>query len=75
LTGASSADRYAVMTKEQMISIYCPEAPGVMLRNMDIEIKPTERFANLEFLEIEDRRGFFDRRQEQGIYYASPIQT
>jgi hypothetical protein len=35
----------------------------------------TDRFPNLELLEIEDEMVYFDARQEDGFWWASPLQV
>ncbi|MCK4601324.1 MAG: hypothetical protein KAU28_02585, partial [Phycisphaerae bacterium] len=49
--------------------------PSRLLSAADLDVKETDRFANIEILRTDDARAFFDPRVKDGIPYASPIQT
>jgi hypothetical protein len=71
-SGSSSVTRYTVMQRGDLFSIYCPKV------DMLIEQLPgsqSDRFPNLELLEIEDEMVYFDARQEEGFWWASPLQV
>ena len=71
-TGISSVSRYAVMQREDILSVYCPRATELLER-----LAPTtaSRFPNLEIIDTQDATVFFDARQDEGFYWASPVQT
>lgn len=71
-TGVSSVGRYAVMQRGDMVSAYCPRLER-LLENLSGNL--SDRFPNLELLETEDETVFFDSRQEEGFWWASPIQV
>jgi hypothetical protein len=71
LTGASSTEAYAVMAREPVQSFYCSDIEGV-IRSLGDDLRETDRFANVSFLETRDDFVYFDRRQ--GLW-ASPIQS
>ncbi|HUU22653.1 MAG TPA: hypothetical protein VM389_08975 [Phycisphaerae bacterium] len=75
MTGAASGERYATMAREPMVSLYVSVPPGHLLAASGIDVKETERFANLEILWTADARVFFDPRVEDGLPFASPIQA
>jgi len=71
LTGASSVDAYAVMAREPVQSFYCTDLDKA-LAILGSDVRETDRFANVVFLETRDDFVFFDRRPS---LVASPIQT
>ena len=71
LTGSSSVEHYAVMTREPVQSFYCSDLDGVV-KNLGDDIRETDLFANVRFLETQDDFVYFDRRP--GLW-ASPIQS
>jgi hypothetical protein len=75
LTGASSAERYAAMAGEPVVSFYCTNMLAILLSGANIDVEETDRFANLELFRTNDERVFFDTRVEGGAPYASPVQT
>jgi len=75
MTGAASGDRYATMASEPMMSLYSSVSASELLAGIDIDVKETGRFADLEILRTSDARVFFDPRVEKGMPFASPIQT
>ena len=75
MTGATSGDQYAVMAREPMVSLYSSVSPRELLAAIDIDVKETRRFANLEIIQTTDARVFFDPRVEDGRPFASPIQA
>ena len=76
LTGSSSVSHYAVMAREEMVSIYCTDIASLMNSPQDKGfLQETDRFANVELLETTDDLLYFDTREDRGIPWASPIQT
>ena len=71
-TGTSSVGRYAVMQRGDLLSIYCSRLEPLVSR---MPGHPSERFPNLEVLETEEETVFFDRREEGGFWWASPVQV
>ena len=71
-TGISSVMRYAVMQQGDMISIYCPRLETLLERMPGSQ---TDRFPNLELIETEDATVYFDARQNEGFWWASPVQV
>lgn len=71
-TGTSSVGQYAVMQHGEMLSVYCPRW-GAFVQQLPAH--PDDRFPNLELIETEDDRVYFDTRQEQGFRWASPVQV
>ncbi len=71
-TGSSSVTQYAVMQRGGMLSVYCPRIEEVA------EVMPgsqSDRFPNLELIETEDETVFFDAREQQNFWWASPVQV
>jgi len=71
-TGKSSVERYAVMQRGGLLSVYCPRLDGLLEK---VEGSSTDRFPNLELLETEDETVFFDRRGEGDFWWTSPVQV
>jgi len=71
-TGITSAGRYTVMQRGEMISIYCPRAKTLLER---LPGSQTDRFPDLEILETADETAYFDARQEDSFIWASPVQV
>lgn len=71
-TGTSSTSQYAVMQREDLLSVYCTDV-NTLLKS--ISGSRTDRFPNLELFETKDERVFFDARDDQGFQWASPIQV
>lgn len=73
LTGRSSTSQYAVMGREQRLSLYS-ESNATLLHALGGDVREGERFANLELLETDDPTVYFDARRSK-LPLASPIQT
>ena len=71
-TGMSSVNQYAVMQREDILSIYCPRLEMLLKQLPGNE---TDRFPNLELLETEDEVLYFDARQKGDFCWASPVQV
>jgi hypothetical protein len=70
--GMSSVGRYAVMQRGNLLSVYCPRLDILMER---LSGSQSDRFPNLELIETEDETVFFDGRQEENFWWASPVQA
>lgn len=75
MTGAASAEKYAVTAREPVASVYSPIPPGELLEASGIVARESRRFVNIEIMQTTDTRAFFDPRYEDGLPLASPIQT
>jgi len=76
LTGASSVGRYAVIGRESMFSFYCESDPAALLKDLNASIEVDSPFPNLELLQTEDERVYFDCQDTRdNRVFASRIQT
>ena len=71
-TGMSSIGRYAVMQRGDLLSVYCPRLDILLER---LSGSQSDRFPNLELIETEDETIYFDGRQEENFWWASPVQV
>lgn len=71
-TGLSSVGRYAVMQRGEIVSIYCPSLDELREELFEFE---DDRFPNIELLETTDETVYFDGRQEEMLFWASPVQV
>ncbi len=71
-TGLSSVSRYAVMQREEVLSLYCTDAGRVKSL---LGGRETDRFPNVELIETAEQSLYFDARGESGFQWASPVQT
>jgi hypothetical protein len=71
-TGLSSVSRYAIMQREEKLSVYCPR--GEELLSL-LDPMASSRFPNLEIIDTMNATAYFDAREEQGFLWASPVQT
>jgi hypothetical protein len=71
-TGLSSVARYAVMQRGEMTSVYCPQVRYLL---QALEGKETSRFPNLELIECDDERVYFNSIEEDGYCWADATQT
>ena len=71
-SGTSSVGKYAVMQRVELLSVYCPQIDILMER---ISGNQYDRFPNLELVETEDETVYFDARQEEDFWWASPVQV
>ncbi|MBW2642719.1 MAG: hypothetical protein JRC89_04955 [Deltaproteobacteria bacterium] len=70
--GMSSVSRYAVMQRGDLLSIYCPRLDILPER---LSGSQSDRFPNLELIETKDETVYFDNRQEENFWWASPVQV
>lgn len=71
-TGLSSVSQYAVMQRGEILSVYCPESEKLLAK---LPKANSDRFPNLEIIEMQDETAYFDARQERGFWWASPVQA
>jgi hypothetical protein len=71
-TGMSSITQYTVMQRGELLSVYCPRIEKLLKL---LPGNQTTRFPNLELLETEDERVYFDARREGGFWWSSPVQV
>lgn len=71
-TGISSVGRYAVMQRQDLLSVYCPRLDELL---ETLAGSQSDRFPNLELVETEDERVYFDSRQEGNFRWSSPVQV
>ena len=71
-SGTSSVTRYTVMQRGDLLTVYCPKVEMLLNR---LPGSQSDRFPNLELLETEDEPVYFDARQEDGFWWASPLQV
>ena len=62
------------MGREDRLRVYC-ESVSELLDLLGTDVKPGERFANLELCETADPTVYFDVRRSGGVPFASPIQA
>jgi hypothetical protein len=72
ITGKSSVNQYTVMQRGDMLSVYCPRIDTILKH---LTYNQTDRFPNLEIVETQDETSYFDSRQINGIWWASPVQV
>ena len=71
-SGTSSVTRYTVMQRGDLLTVYCPKVEMLLEK---LPGSQSDRFPNLELLETEDEPVYFDARQEDGFWWASPLQV
>ena len=71
-SGTSSVTRYTVMQRGDLLTVYCPKIEMLLKR---LSGSQSDRFPNLELLETEDEPVYFDARQEDAFWWASPLQV
>ena len=75
-TGTSSISAYAVMARQGPTSFYCTDVKALKKSGALAPIfEETERFVNVQLEETQDDLVYFDIRRENGVIWASPIQT
>lgn len=72
VTGVGSVSRYAVMQAGDQLTIYCPD-PEAWLTGLPGT--QTDRFPTISIIQVEDASIYFDARPEEGVVWASPLQT
>ncbi|MBI9082135.1 MAG: hypothetical protein JEZ11_00975 [Desulfobacterales bacterium] len=72
-TGTTSVEKYAVMQRGDLFSVYCPDIESLLAQLP--ASSQTDRFPNLELIETEDETICFDARQVEDFLWASPVQV
>ena len=75
LTGISSARFQTVIALEPITSFYCSMRAEDLAQAASIDTTPDRHFANLELLQTDDERVYFDTNEVDGRPLASPLQT
>jgi hypothetical protein len=75
LTGMSSASHQTVIAAEPITSFYCSGPPDELARAASIDPASQKHFADLELLQTDDERVYFDAREADGRLLSSPVQT
>ena len=75
MTGIASASRQTVIATEPVAAFYCSVPPDELARAASISPQPEQFFPNVELLETDDERVYFDARSNDGRMLASPVQT
>ncbi|MBI4763184.1 MAG: hypothetical protein HY787_01080 [Deltaproteobacteria bacterium] len=70
--GTSSVGQYAVMPRGEVLSVYCPSLERLLNR---LPGNPSDRFPDLELIETDDETVYFDAREQDGFWWASPVQV
>jgi hypothetical protein len=70
--GISSVGQYAVMQREDLLSVYCPRLGMLMER---LSGSQTDRFPDLELIEADDETVYFDAPEDAEFWWASPAQV
>lgn len=71
-TGMSSVGQFAVMQAGDVLSVYCPRIEPFM---EGLSGSESDRFPNLELIETDDETVYFDAKEENGFWWASPVQV
>lgn len=71
-TGISSVSQFAVMQRSDMLSVYCPRIEKIVGM---MPCSQSDRFPNLELTETKDETVYFDAREQQNFWWASPVQV
>ncbi len=65
--------KYALMPGgDQTLAVYTPSAETAL---RGVEFTETSRFPDIEIVETDDQTVYFDRRQEDGFYWTSPLEA
>jgi hypothetical protein len=60
---------------EPIASFYCSMPPEELVKAASIDPAPQRHFADLELLQTDDERMYFDTRVEGDLLVSSPIQA
>ncbi len=75
LSGESSVNYYATMSREPLDVFFCTAIQIRQLEKAGIQIDENSRFPNVELRKIQAESGYFDMRNEAGYNIASPVHT
>jgi hypothetical protein len=62
------------MQREDKLIIYCPRIDA-LLEQLAPTSSATDRFPNLEIFDTQESPIYFDAKDEDGFFWASPVQT
>jgi hypothetical protein len=68
----SSVGQYASMQRGEILSVCCPKLNPLIER---LKGDSSDRFPNLELLEIDDETVYFDAQRIDDFWWASPVQV
>lgn len=71
-SGLSSIEKYAVMQRGEVLSVYCPSLERLLEK---LPGNPSDRFPDLELIETDDETVYFDAREQDGFWWVSPVQV
>lgn len=74
-SGVSSAKHLTASAMEPIASFYCSMRPEELVKAASIDPAPQPHFADLELLQTDDERMYFDTRVEGDLLVSSPIQA
>ena len=60
------------MQRGDLLSVYCPTMEPVLAELPDSK---SDRFPNLELIEVEEDTVYFDAQEQGGFFWASPVQV
>jgi hypothetical protein len=66
-----SESKYVLSASTDVTTFYVTSVDAVL---EELPFRPGRRFANVEFVETDDPRVYFDARDTQGFPWASPLQ-
>ena len=72
ISGVGSAGHYAVMAKDELLSVYCTDYARLI---SGLPAISDTYFPNLKVQETTDETAYFDIRNQDGYPWASPLQT
>jgi len=74
-TGRSSAEEYATIAEDSLRSYYIDVPPQELLDFCQVSDEETNRFPDLELIQVEEHWPFFDMRKAENCFMASPVET
>ncbi len=72
ISGEGSVGQYAVMVQQDVLPVYCTSYEKLIA---NLPVSPESFFPNVELRETEEETAYFDVRPQNGIPWASPLQT
>lgn len=74
-TGLASVSRYAVMQRDDKLSVYCPRSEDLLAKFPKAQVQMDDRFPNFEVVEMKEPVPYFDAVMEDNLLWSSPLQT
>lgn len=75
VSGRSSVSKYAVMGREPIVEFYCQDDLEGVIETIIPHFDLMSRFPNVRIFLVKDPTVLFDSRLEDGIRWASPVQS